>query len=339
MGATGSKFLNPKAPPHDPRVSTREKGNIVITRLLLSMALGLAAVLPASAQTDRVVALVVSVGNGGARADAIQAQLQVMGAESLRSADPNNAELRSMLKRFAAVAANTRASLVYLDMPAVLLEGREFVLPAGTSISRPTDLLTQAVPLSAFARAAVQADQGGGVILAVGRDPEGLPTALEPVEQAPAALTGASPVLVARYGGSDPIVQVIAAMGQETVVDLHDVLRRMSEHDQVTVSDLPSAPTYLKRPPELEVETQIVAAAVPDVETPETVEELQVLEKSLSRSAKRALQRNLRDLGHYKGLVDGIFGPQSRQAITDFQTARAEEPSGFLSRRQLLDLQ
>jgi len=298
---------------------------------------------PAAAQSDRVVALVVSVGQGAARADAIQAQLQVMGAETLRSANPNNAELRSMLQRFAAESANSRATIVYLDMPAVVFEGREFVLPDSAYLNRSTDLFTQAVPLLAFARTAAQAEQGGAVVMTVSAPPEGLPDGLIPVESAPDPVPGSSPILVANYSNSDPIVQVVAAAGRDEVIEIGGMFRRMLAGEGVTVSELPASPIYLRSPAGPDGATTLFAGRSSgvqpgDTDGPETLVELAILEQSLSRSAKRALQRSLRDLGHYKGLVDGIFGPQTRDAITAFQATRSEEPTGLLTRRQLLDL-
>ncbi|WP_118136858.1 peptidoglycan-binding protein [Oceanicella sp. SM1341] len=315
----------------------------MITRILSSV-IGLAlCALPAAAQSDRVVALVVSVGEGSARADAIQAQLQVIGAETLRSADPNNAEMRSMLRRFTDEAADSRATLVFIDAPAVLFEGRDYVLPAGTSLSRATDLFTQGVPLMAFARAAAQAEQGGAVLAVVGAAPTGLPEGLSPLLKAPGPMPGSAPVLVAAYGRSDPVVQVISAASRDAVIEVGAMLRRMQGGDGVSVSELPRAPIYLRSPDVPEPEAGVPAlpldsAAPRPGARPETLEELELLEQSLSRAAKRSIQRDLRDLGHYLGLVDGVFGPQTRAAITAFQKERAEEPSGYLTRRQLLDL-
>ncbi|MEC9431563.1 MAG: peptidoglycan-binding domain-containing protein [Pseudomonadota bacterium] len=323
----------------------------MFTRILTAAA-GLAmAALPAgdvamAAEPDRVVALVVSVGEGGARADALQARLQVIGAETLRSADPNNAEMRSMLRRFTAEAADSRAAFVYLDAPAVAFEAREFVVPAEARLGRPTDLFTQAIPLMAFARAAAQAGQGGAVVLTVGAPPAALPEGLATLDRAPAPAAGSSPVLVAPYGRSDAVVQVISAVTRDETIEVGALLRRMQVGEGVSVSELPAAPIYLRRPAQPEAEEAVAALALPaaaeeapDAAAPaETVAELELLEQSLSRAAKRAIQRELRDLGHYPGLVDGVFGPQTRGAITAYQQARTEEDTGFLTRRQLLDL-
>ncbi|SFH79542.1 peptidoglycan-binding domain-containing protein [Albimonas pacifica] len=312
-------------------------------RMLFSMVgaalCALPAAAPAWAQSDRVVALVVSVGDGGARADAIQAQLQVIGAETLRAADPNNAELRSILKRFTGEAAASRAAFVYLDAPAVTFEGREFVTPAGATLGRSTDLFTQGIPLLAFARAAAQAEQGGAVVAAVGRPPADLPAGVSALEGAPAPTPGSSPVLVAPYGRSDAVVQVISAVTRDEVIEVGAMLRRMQAGEGVSLSASPAAPIYLRAPAAEATEVAAIQVEAPEADaSPETLEELELLEQSLSRAAKRAIQRELRDKGLYQGLVDGIFGPQTRGAITAFQQARTEDATGVLTRRQMLDL-
>lgn len=338
--------------------------------LVLSVGLGLFAQ-TATAQSDRVVALVISVGDGTERADAVQNHLQSMGAETLRSINPNNAEVRSMLQRFADESEDAQATFVYLDMPAVVFADREYVLPdsAGllsysAGLDRPSDLFTKSIPLLAFARTAALAEQGGAVVMTVSAPPDGLPDGLDQLTNAPADVVGAGTILVVGDADAGPVLQTIAAAADDDAVEVGAMVRRMTVHDGVSVSALPEFPIFLKNPPapkpapavtpppvaaapvaaptpEPQVEVKIITETpLPPaiVEPAETPEELAILEQSLSRSAKRAIQRSLRDLGLYKGLVDGIFGPQTRTAITIFQNARAEEPTGVLSRRQMLDL-
>ncbi|MDO6590535.1 MULTISPECIES: peptidoglycan-binding domain-containing protein [Rhodobacterales] len=333
----------------------------------LCLALGLTVIVQAAnAQSDRTVALVVSVGEGTARADQVQSQLQEIGAETLRAVNPNNAEVRSVLRRFADESEDARAAFVYLDMPAVTFEGREYVLSDSAGLlayqeelGRGTDLFTQSIPLLAFARTAALAEQGGAVVIAVNEPETGLPDAVSVVTEAPTTVPGASAIVVVDAANSEPVLQTIAAAAVgDTAVEIGALLRRMVVHDGVTVSAMPPLPIMLREPPASvvvpepqvpvtapvpepeDVEPVVVAVAEPEPQVAqETLEELIILEQSLSRGAKRNLQRRLRDLDHYKGLVDGIFGPQTRTAITEFQTDRTDPPTGVLTRRQLLDLQ
>ena len=88
----------------------------MLKQLLLIALICLATVAPAAAQTDRFLALVVSGDGGTARADAVQDHLQTMGAETLRAVSPNNAQLRSILKRFGREAAGREMRGLILDL-------------------------------------------------------------------------------------------------------------------------------------------------------------------------------------------------------------------------------
>ncbi|MEM6974609.1 MAG: peptidoglycan-binding domain-containing protein [Pseudomonadota bacterium] len=324
--------------------------------------------LPAAAQgagetqgieTARVVALVMSVGQGGARADAIQASLQVLGAQTLRAIDPNNAELRSLLRRFADAAADTDVAIVYIDAPVLSLEERRFVLPARTVLRRSSDLLTRALPLSAFARASAAAGSGGAVLVAVGAPAEALPAGVTITDSAPEALPGVSPVVLAARGQTDPLLSTLSSAARADTVELGALIAAMAAGDGVSASALPPVDVFLRRPapPEAEaVEAEaapiIVAPVQAAVETgtgdgavapiepaPQDIETLAIIEASISRAAKRRLQLGLRDRGHYAGFIDGIFGAQTRAAIEAFQRAEGAPVTGYLTTQQISTLQ
>ncbi|MBP1852475.1 peptidoglycan-binding domain-containing protein [Rhizobium halophytocola] len=325
-----------------------------MTARLVFMILGLIlGALPAAAQQfDRVVALVVSVGTGAARADAVQTQLQLMGVETLRSVDPNNSELRSILTRFAREAANSRATVVYIDAPAVNFEGRSFVLPAGAKLDRSTDIFTQGIPINAFSRSSAQAEQGGAVVMTAVDIRSELASGLSVMKSAPEGTPGSGSVLVADVSAFGPVIANLSAAATQPQVELGALLRRLSVVDNVSISSFPANPINLREPPQ-QAEAAPAPVAIPQAEPQpetaseapeaaaapaETPEELTLLEQQLSRAAKRAIQRKLRDLGFYQGLVDGVFGPQTHDAIKAFQKGRSAEPTGLLNRRQLLEL-
>jgi membrane-bound lytic murein transglycosylase B len=54
-------------------------------------------------------------------------------------------------------------------------------------------------------------------------------------------------------------------------------------------------------------------------------------EDQLSLRQRIAIQEGLEDLGHPTGGADGIIGPNTRQAIRDFQTSRGLAADGFLT--------
>ncbi|MEL7464275.1 MAG: peptidoglycan-binding domain-containing protein [Pseudomonadota bacterium] len=59
---------------------------------------------------------------------------------------------------------------------------------------------------------------------------------------------------------------------------------------------------------------------------------------NLSSADRRTAQTGLKEAGVYTGGVDGAFGPQSRRALRDWQRARGEAATGFLTAGQLAAL-
>jgi len=336
-------------------------------RFLVILLLGLAGLsgprAPAMAEEARVAALVIAIGTGAARADAVQASLQAMGAETLRANDPNNAELRSLLMRFADAAETRTAALVYLDAPIVGLGRRDFVLPAGTRLRRASDLLTRALPLSAFARATAVAADGGAVFVASARPTEPLPDGVRPAQSAPEARLGASPIVLATADRTDALVRVLANAARAETVDLGALIGEITADPGTSVSAPPEGRVYLRRPaaptPEAEPEAEAPQARIvtapaeppagsaapaasgtaPDGYERRSVDVLAALEQALSRSAKRRLQQALRTRGFYSGFIDGIFGAQTRAAIEAYQRAEGLAVTGYLTQEQILRLQ
>lgn len=317
----------------------------VISRLGCAALFALAPLAAVAQNTpDRIVALVVSSGDTTERADRVQAHLDAIGAETLRSINPNNARLRSMMRRFADEAQDARKALVYLDMPALRFDERDYVAtdltplrtdPGG--VERPTDVFTHAIPLQAFGRMAAEAAAGGAVVLQTVALPTNLAARLTPLQTAPDPAPGTAPVaVVAPEAAADALASLELT---RTQMEMHVLLRRLAALDAVSVSFVPepSLPTpILPAPPLTVVTTEAVSNE--DDTAEESLDDLAFLEKSLSRAAKRNIQRGLRRLGHYNGLVDGVIGPQSRDAIVAFQAERDEAETGFLTRHQLLDL-
>ena len=174
-----------------------------------------------------------------------------MGAETLRAHDPNNAQLRSILMRFAHEAASARATFIYLDVPAVNFEGRPFILPRGAKLNRPTDLFTQAIPIQAFSRSAAQAEQGGAVVITIVPQ-EALLEGLSNVEKAPEAVPGASPIVVSKETAFGTILAAMQESATGDEVEIGTLLRNMMNDDRITISDLPRNLIFLRLPAKTE---------------------------------------------------------------------------------------
>lgn len=302
---------------------------------------------PAEIEDRSIIALVVSVGKGAPqdvsvdtlfRANTLQVHLQELGAQILRAIDPSDAELRSALKRLVSAGATTDVALVYLDMPIVDFEGRSYVLPADVTLNRATDVFTRAIPLSAFARAAATAGDGGAVFASVGAPLQRNLPGIERAKTAPEPILGASPVVLSPQNKAERMVAVFSGLGNEPTVELGSLLRQIVVDDAISISELPQRKIFLRRPVEAEPEPELIVPEDAESDAAATIEELVILEQRLSRSDKRAVQQGLRGQGLYNGFIDGLFGPQTRAAIVAFQTRVGAQTTGFLTAAQMNQL-
>ena len=62
---------------------------------------------------------------------------------------------------------------------------------------------------------------------------------------------------------------------------------------------------------------------------------LRAMQSSLSRGQKRGIQQQLRNLGFYRGLIDGIFGPQTARSISAYQETLGATATGVLTPIQM----
>ena len=82
-----------------------------------------------------------------------------------------------------------------------------------------------------------------------------------------------------------------------------------------------------------------LATPEPVVQEPEfSLDVLRAMQGAISRSQKKVIQHNLSDLGYYRGLIDGQFGPQTRAAISAYQASISTDETGVLTPSQVEDL-
>ncbi|MGH1464564.1 MAG: peptidoglycan-binding domain-containing protein [Cognatishimia sp.] len=81
---------------------------------------------------------------------------------------------------------------------------------------------------------------------------------------------------------------------------------------------------------------QMIAQQLSDQET-----QIQQAEQALglNRSQRRNIQKDLNTLGYNTRGVDGVFGPATRRALAAWQADKGYEPHGYLTLKQLRDLQ
>lgn len=86
---------------------------------------------------------------------------------------------------------------------------------------------------------------------------------------------------------------------------------------------------------------QVVAEPAPEpvVELPEeTLAEARAMERAMSRDELMEIQTALQWYGFYRGGIDAQFGPGTRGALQNWQSANGFEPTGFLTSRQRVAL-
>ena len=80
----------------------------------------------------------------------------------------------------------------------------------------------------------------------------------------------------------------------------------------------------------------IAPPVIPEPE--ETLQQARQSEAQLDRAGRDALQIALQWFGFYNSTIDGAFGPGTRNAMSNWQSARGFEPTGVLTTRQRAQL-
>ncbi len=373
---------------------------IALVGLLLSLPMGLMA----QENQVKIVALVLTTAEYNPSSDNILASLDSLNAQTLRVNSPNASELRAVIKRFASAAIDNDIALVFADGPVLKLGEREFLAPSDLNLLQGNDLLTQAIPLSALARAAALAGDGGAIFVHSTDLGKALPNGISLAQFAPDIRAGTSPILLGQAGSAMAMADMFEAHAQGNEMDLSRLLTDLISRVEFTVSYIPNRPMIIKKPapvipvitaatddsksvgqvdvtlgdvakiampggsddanviiddqatensgglnlPQIQPSTAEETVAEPQVaqitqltdfepaaEKPLAIEALQALQTGLSRADKRTIQHELRDVGYYTGLIDGIFGNQTRAAIEAYQRSVDADVTGVLTVAQM----
>jgi len=193
----------------------------------------------------KIVALVLSMSDYSPSSDNILRSLEALNAQTLQVESPNASELRSVLKRFAAAALDNDIALVFADGPILKLGARDFLAPAGIDLRRGSDLLTQAIPVSAFARATALANAGGAIFLHSSDLGKSLPDGVTLSQTAPEARPGTSPIIFGQSGSAMDMAFVIDANFRANDVDLTQILLELVTRVEFSASYIPNQPVIL----------------------------------------------------------------------------------------------
>ncbi len=96
--------------------------------------------------------------------------------------------------------------------------------------------------------------------------------------------------------------------------------------------NLPQIQPPVVEEPEVEPEVETVEA---EAGKPLSLGMLEALQSRLSQADKRTIQHELRDAGFYSGLIDGVFGNQTKAAIEAYQRSIDADVTGVLSVSQM----
>lgn len=219
--------------------------SILVTVSILVGAGGAAA----QAGDVRIVALVLSNNGTSETVESIVLGLENLDAQVLRVDQPNASEMRSVLKRFADAAIENDVAMVYIDGAILRLDGREFVAPSGLELRRKTDLLTLAIPISAFARAAALAGAGGAVMAHSTDSGIALIDGVSLAQTAPEYRVGVAPIMVAADQRDAAVSSLFAQEVAKDEIDLTALMIALAAREGISVSHLLDRPVMLRNPP------------------------------------------------------------------------------------------
>ena len=163
----------------------------------------------------------------------------------------------------------------------------------------------------------------GDTMLRVLPAPEMAPTATPPAATTPET---ASEPRLPQVGADTPDAATAAA-----VEALDPATQADTMADGATTEMAPDSPDATAA--EAAENADNVAALAADSEL--SIDVLRAMQGSLSRGQKRMLQLHLRNMGYYRGLIDGIFGPQTARAISAYQESLGATVTGVLTPIQL----
>ena len=300
-----------------------------------------------------------------ASANILTAALRKRNFSVVEQLDATNGQMEAAIIGFAKRrAANPDApGVVYYCGYADSLEGRVFLLPAPANITRKTDLLIGGVVAGSLLDA-LSENHGGG------RAGGGLAVLDVFASSSNAALGGLDALATSQglardgYIGAvergtgeapSPVAQALADALAAPIVELQQMLPGLRDHlagaRNVALAAVapPSSSVYLagapvlagqalpKAPPaqpspEASAMPAATPASPPAPPPPNPAATISLPDEArLNDDERRRVQAALARVGYYDGIVDGIFGQETRAAIRRFQHEIGDQMTGRLS--------
>jgi hypothetical protein len=239
---------------------------------------------------------------------------------------------------------------------------RLFLLPLSVNIARPTDILTEGVLGKYLINVIARAGAGPSVVAIdavptpdspgpVGLDVlirDSLPNDLGMIgvsqSQPGSAPTPLATALVAGLKGSSVRTDALLA-GVQQQLAASQTVTVAAQHMPVTPGFLVGTPPPPLQPPQVAAATAPPAtappavAATPPAPAPAPPPAIAMpSEEPMSREVRGWVQKDLAKLGYYNGRIDGIFGPDTRAAISRYQHELRADETGYLTAAQTVQL-
>ncbi|WP_376089012.1 peptidoglycan-binding protein [Roseomonas sp. CCTCC AB2023176] len=312
------------------------------------------AALCAGAAPARAARVALVIGNGAydapllspllgcpASARAVGAALRNLGYEVVERVDAGRGAMDAAITSFTGRlrAEEGSVAVAYVCGHVVTSGGRPFLLPAGATLARETDVLTQGVLARGLVDAATRTG-ARGALLALDAGSASAPDlrALAELGAGRVVLASATPPAAE---GVTPLAALLqrALAGPSVPLDgLVAALRGGGGQVAGTAPagvDLGTAPTAAAPP--TAAPTPVVPpprASAPPVAMPAAPAAAMPEEARMTPADRRRVQAALASLGYYAGTADGVFGAETRAAIRRFQFEIGEDRTGMLTAAQ-----
>jgi hypothetical protein len=261
------------------------------------------------------------------------AALKDAGFEVSEAYDVTNAAMNAALASFARKASPQSVLMAYYCGYLAVFNDRPFLVPVSAELAPLDRIMTEGVAASALINVMIQADPHQGLAIL---DVAPAPGKSDPVIEATFPVANPPPPAV-MLAISQPVPggpgNVLAERLRSPVVNLRALLESAQADWEgqpgmmVAVTALPAEDVYLRgEPPSQPAPTPVPATASIDPGSAETSD----VESQMSRAERQRVQARLRALGYYQGNVDAIFGPLTRDAIRQYQSANGLPQTGRL---------
>jgi Putative peptidoglycan binding domain/Caspase domain len=253
---------------------------------------------------------------------------------------PGQADLATM--------APSGAAVIYVCGYAQAFDGRSYVLPTGSRVERPADLLAEGVAVRALARAPAAVKAARSLVLldlvpvpgttslpgldALAPDSADTHGVVAAVEAAP---VGATPGQPAATSLATAAASALAAPQPEARAVIAAIRDAFGSPVSALTIDAPAKATPLYEPETV----QALAPLPPPIAVPVRSEPAAGPPVDLTTEAgRRQIQSALQRLGYYPGQIDGVVGPGTKAAIRRLQFELRHDLTGRLTPDEVTQL-